>query len=652
MVRIGSRGVLFAALLAAAVAAVPASRAQPQIAAPRLLPSQPMPPAELEALVDGVVRQAIDQDHIAGVTVSVVQDGQVVLRKGYGFADVARGRRVDPDRTLFRVGSITKTFTWLMAMNAVQAGRMSLDAPLNTYLPPNLRVPDQGFSQQIRLRDAMTHTPGFEDRVLKGLFIRDPAQLQPLDDYLASHRPGRVWEPGTVSAYSNYGAALAGAALAHAEGRPWQDLLETEVLKPAGMDHTTGREPYPRRAGLPAPMPADLVQGISPPYRWSGAGFTAQPYEYVGGFAPVGAISSTAADMARYMTLQLNGGVIDGHAIYEPAVAAARRTPMIAFPGGAAVDGGVFQFPMPGGFMGYGHNGATMDFNANMTLVPDLKLGVFVATNTDRGQRLIGDLASLVVSRFYAPATTPLPPAPALLSQGSVYGGEFMSTRTAFHGLEAFMMGLRTTQVSVARPGYLMVGVERFIPAGRPGLFQDVDSPRVQLQAVPDHGRAAKLILPGGELWRRDWVHQSRTLALGAISTALACIGVLFGLFGVARWQLPQTPVQRLAGRLRGVAAGLWLVAVGAFGIKAVQALADQTTIVFGWPGALMLTASSTALAAAVLSWAATVMLPQVWAGADGWSQWRKLRFTLTVAVFSAFGLLLAVLGALQPWNP
>ncbi|MET0295543.1 MAG: serine hydrolase, partial [Phenylobacterium sp.] len=82
----------------------------------RLAPGQAMAPAELEAFVDGVVSSAMAGDHVAGVAVSVVQNGQVVLKKGYGFADLASGRRVDPDQTLFRIGSISKTFTYIARM--------------------------------------------------------------------------------------------------------------------------------------------------------------------------------------------------------------------------------------------------------------------------------------------------------------------------------------------------------------------------------------------------------------------------------------------------------------------------------------------------------------------------------------------------------
>ncbi len=106
---------------------------------PRLAPGMPIPSTELEPFVDGVVGTAMARDHIVGVTVSIVQNGQVMLKKGYGFA--GPGRPVDPDRTLFRIGSISKTFTWIAVMKEVEAGRMRLDGPINDYLPADLAIP-------------------------------------------------------------------------------------------------------------------------------------------------------------------------------------------------------------------------------------------------------------------------------------------------------------------------------------------------------------------------------------------------------------------------------------------------------------------------------------------------------------------------------
>jgi CubicO group peptidase (beta-lactamase class C family) len=651
--KIRSRAALAATLLVVLVAgsSPDAANSQPN-ETPRLSPNQPIPPVALEALVDATVRQAMERDHIAGVTVAVVQDGKVVLKKGYGFADVAARRPVDPDRTLFRVGSITKTFTWLMTLNAVEHGRMSLDAPINTYLPPRLRIPDHPGFRQVRLRDTMTHTPGFEDTPLKHLFLRDPAKLLSVDDDLATYRPARVFPPGEVSAYSNYGAALTGDALAHVEGALWPDLLEAEILKPAGLAHTTGREAYPPRAGLPAPMSADLAQDLSKPYRWNGSSFTADPFELVGGNAPAGAISSTAGDMARYMTLLLGGGVIDGRTVYSPATATAIRTPMRWFPGDAAVDAGFFQSALGGGLMSYGHNGATMDFHSNLMIVPALRLGVFVAANTEGEHTLTGVLPALVTQTFYTAPQPPLAATPAILQQAGPYSGEYLTTRRPFHGLEGFALGLLTTPVSVAAPGYLVLGSERFVATGAPGVFQDVDHPWVKIRMITGAGQPTKLIAGSGELWRADWTHQTRTLGLLTLLTMMASVGILVGLASLARWRLPQTRVQRLAGALRGGAAVLWLFAVPAFSLKLLGALADQSTVVYGWPGPLVATASAAALAAALLSWATVALTPFAWVAQGGWSLWRKLRFTTTIVIFAAFGLLLATLGALQPWNP
>jgi CubicO group peptidase (beta-lactamase class C family) len=642
------------ALIAAVLSASPVVAAPAAAGAPRLTADQPVPPAELEALVDGVVRRGMERDQVAGVTVSVVQDGKVVLKKGYGYADIDRRRPVDPDRTLFRVGSISKTFTWLMALNAVERGHMSLDAPINSYLPPKVRVPNEGFTQQISMRNLMTHTPGFEDLPLNGLFLRDPTAIKPLDDYLASRRPARVRPPGEMHAYSNYGAALAGAAVAHAEGQPWQDLLESEILKPAGMDHTTGREPYPARPGLPAPMPQALAADLSLAYRWTGAGYAVQPFEYVNG-APAGAISSTAADMARYATLLLNGGKLDGRTLYGPATAATLRTPFTPLMGGTWLTGGFVEGTMPGGYPVYFHNGASIATNASLNLFPAQRLGVFTASNTEGGVGLVQTLGSAIADRFYGPPTPPpLPPSPSLMRDAAAYTGEFQSNQRPFHGLARFLWIFQRTKLSVASPGYLMFNGLRFVPTGQSGGFQYVDRPAsIRLSLGFRHARVETIAFSPAETYERVRpLYQTGTLADVALLAVAACVAVLFGLFSPARWRAPQTRTQRIAGSFRGLAAGIWLVAVVAFAMKAQAALADHATAAYGWPGPLMLTASGCALIAAALSGAAAALTPFAWAARGGWNAWRKLRFTATVLVFLTFSLLLAILGALQPWNP
>ena len=195
----------------------------------RLAPGESLPPAELEAYVDGVVKDAMDREHIAGVTVAVIQNGQVVLKKGYGFASLTPARTVNPDTTLFRIGSISKTFTWIALMKEIEADRIRINQPVNLYLPEPLQIRDQGFRTPIRVRHLMAHTAGFEDRALGHLFEKSAGRERSLAEYLRQERPRRIHAPGETPSYSNYGAGLAGQAVSYVAGKPFERLIEEEI---------------------------------------------------------------------------------------------------------------------------------------------------------------------------------------------------------------------------------------------------------------------------------------------------------------------------------------------------------------------------------------------------------------------------------------
>ena len=625
---------------------------------PLLAPGAPIPPAELEALVDGVVRQAMTRDHIAGLAVSVVQDGQVILKRGYGFA--GPGRPVDPDRTLFRIGSISKTFTWIAVMKEVEAGRMRLDAPINDYLPKDLQVPDEGFSNPIRVRDLMTHTPGFEDNALRGLFVKDPNLVPSLEQHLREARPARVREPGEVASYSNYGASLAGEAVAHLEGQPFQTVVEREITGPLGMAHTTFREPYKAKPGLPEPMAADLAKDVSVGYRWVGGAYEPQSFEFVSGSAPAGAGSSTAGDMARYMLMILNDGQLDGAQIYGPQTALGFRTMLqSAAPGLDGWDNGFMDLAMPGGFRVHGHGGDTLWFHSAMGTIPELKLGIFVSGNTETAPAFIqGQLAQRIIERFYAPPPgAPLPGSPALARQAAVYAGTYLANRRPYSGLARFLfMVIGETQLSVTKDGRLVtaagVGQQSWVPAGAPGLFQQVDGPEKMGFLIKD-GRGVRWYPPTGTLAfdRVGPLYQSQVLALVACLTALAAVATLVGL-AVRAWRaLPQTPAQRRANFVQLLAALMWLASFGALAVFAAGA-SNQAEVLFNWPSPAIVTASAVALFAAVLSGLTLLLTLPAWGGGEkSWSLWRKLRFSATSLIFAALGLQLGLWGALEPWT-
>jgi CubicO group peptidase (beta-lactamase class C family) len=678
--RIALRGALLGALaVSAAHAQAPeeitprrepaAAPSEPPRAGPRLTPDQSIPPAELEAFVDATVQLAMDDKHVAGATVAVVQDGRPVLEKGYGFASFAPARRVDPATTLFRIGSISKTFTWIEVMRAVEAGKVDLDAPVNGYLSPELRIPDEGFKQPIRVRDLMTHSPGFEDRVLGVLFAAKPADVLPLDEFLRKYRPRRVREPGELSSYSNYGAALAGAIVEQVNGERWQDLIERDILKPLGLTHVTGREPYPPRPDLPAPLAAELEGDLAKPLRWNGVAYDARSFEYITQVAPAGAMSASARDMARYMLLLLGDGTLDGVTVFGPDAARAFRTPLTKLPPEVgALDAGFFQSPLPGGFIGYGHNGATLSFFSNMTVVPALRLGIFVSTNTEGGGALSDPLPGRVVERFYAPSREP-PAAPGKLDVAAtrgIYAGDYVSTRRRYEGLEGFVMRLQGVSVSVTPEGYLLVGgvgasAQRFVPAERSDEFRNANGAAGALGTVRferDGSRATRIAVVPIAFERVTPLYSRNTLALLAVLALLTSAGVALGGFSRLAHKPAASAGQRRAGRVQLAAAWLWLASCAAFAAFGARA-ADATNIVYSWPGVPILVASSAALAASALTLVSALFLPAVWRGAldgaraaAGWSVWRKARFTLALVIFAAFAIVLGAWGALAPWQP
>jgi CubicO group peptidase (beta-lactamase class C family) len=623
-----------------------------------LQPGSPIPPAELEAFVDGVVREAMATGHIAGAAVSVVQNGQVVLKKGYGFA--APGRPVDPDNTLFRIGSISKTFTWIALMKEVEAGRMRPSAPIDLYLPEPLQIPDQGFAQPILVRDLMSHSGGFEDRSLGQLFEKNPDRIRPLADYLREERPRRVRPPGQVSVYSNYGAMLAGEATSYVDGHPYQDLIESEITGPLGMAHTTFREPYPARADLPRPMPASLAAEVSTGYRWAGGSWRPQSFEYVTQGAPAGAGSSTAGDMARYMLMILNGGQLDGATIYGPATATGFRTTLFSSaPGVDGWDNGFMEFALPGGFRGQGHGGDTLWFHSALVTVPALNLGIFVTTNSDTGPLLTGTLPDRIVERFYAAPVLPHPGVPSLVDDRSVYAGTYVNDRRAYRGLEKFVfMLIGQANISVTDDGRLLTpgegGVQAWYPDGPPGHFRSVDGAETTAFQIRN-GRAVRWFAPSGTTAfdRVGVIDRASTLAVMAALTALAAIATLVGLAVRDRRESRETPTQARASLVQTTVSILWLVAMASFGAWAAGS-GDVGRIVYGWPGPFVIVASSCALVGAMLTVLLLVLTPVVWRGGrrlDSWSIWRKLRFTVTTVVFAAFAAQLLLWGALAPWS-
>lgn len=196
----------------------------------------------LESYMDGLVNTYMVENNIAGASVGIIKDGKTVLLKGYGSADLEQKKKVKPDSTLFRIGSISKMFVWTAVMQLVEEDKLELDVDINQYLT-EIEIPDT-YEKPITIKHLMTHTAGFEEYFI-GLFAKDSSRLRPLGEILSEEMPARIRRPGTFSSYSNHGTGIAAFIVEEVSGMSFEDYVEERIFKPLNMTKSTFRQPLP-----------------------------------------------------------------------------------------------------------------------------------------------------------------------------------------------------------------------------------------------------------------------------------------------------------------------------------------------------------------------------------------------------------------------
>jgi len=328
-------------------------------------PADNLTAADVGAFLDGIVPQQLERENIAGATVSVVKNGEVLFAKGYGYADVKNRKPVVADKTLFRPGSISKLFTWTAVMQLQEQGKLDLDKDVNEYL--DFKIPE-AYGKPITLKNILSHTPGFGEAV-KDLFKTDSSKLD-LGEYLKTHIPQRIFPPGAVPAYSNYATALAGYIVERVSGQPFNDYVAEHIFKPLGMEHST----------FVQPLPKNLADDMSVGYR---LGSDEEPvvFEVVVPF-PAGSLSSTAQDMTKFMLAHLNGGALGEARILKPETAELMHSRLFGLDPEANAMAYGFYEESRNGLRIIGHGGDTIAFHSDLHLILEKGVGFFISYNS------------------------------------------------------------------------------------------------------------------------------------------------------------------------------------------------------------------------------------------------------------------------------
>lgn len=359
---------------------------------------KPLTREDLETFLDGLLPNQLAHGDIAGAIITIVKDGQVLLSKGYGWSDIATRIPVSPDSTVFRIASISKTFNATAIMQLVEQGKLDLDADIQQYL--EFRLPKR-YPEPITLRHLLTHTAGFEESA-KELTPAPGETSVELGLLMREMTPHQIYRPGTVTAYSNYGADLAGYVVERVSGMPFEQYVRVHITDPLGMTLSSFAEP----------LPPGIARLVSKEYRFA-SDDSARQFEVIQG-EPSGNMSSTGMDMARYMIAHLQLGRFDTVRILAESTARYMATTQFrthpAVPGMAV---GFFEESRDGYRM-IGHGGDLSRFHSHMTLLLDEGVGLFISVNSaGRGGSLFG-IRETVIDAFmhrYFPRKSPLEPA-------------------------------------------------------------------------------------------------------------------------------------------------------------------------------------------------------------------------------------------------
>ncbi len=489
--------------------ATPLTAAESQQTTATPLPSpHPLEKADLEAFFDGLVPLQMERSDVAGATVLVMKDGKELLKKGYGYSDVTKKSPVDPDTTMFRLASISKLFTWVSAMQLAEQGKLDIDADVNKYLDFQIKP---AFDKPITLRNLMTHTGGFEEVVRDILYV-DAKKTTSLRDFLIANQPHRMYPPGEIPAYSNYGVGLGGYIVQRVSLEPFEQYVSEHIFQPLGMKHSSFNEP----------MTAELAPYVSDGYRAT----TEKPaigFEIFNP-APAGGVSSAAGDMEKFAMALLNGGELDGHRILKTETRDAMWTRQFdASDSLPPICMGFYQ-TWRNNLRFIGHDGDLVAFHSMFLMEPTQKLVVFVSYNSaGSASRNRAELLNGFADRYF-PAYTPPPFQSIPAAQLKDIAGNYQSTRRA-----------DSTKLAIGNP------------AGQAVAKVDKDGILTLDSAKDLRGHTRKWKPIGKDLWQAD-DDQARIFAIRDSSGKIARLAVNFA--GVQLQRVPWYDHKSLVGIL------------------------------------------------------------------------------------------------------
>ncbi|UPQ85115.1 beta-lactamase family protein [Ignavigranum ruoffiae] len=324
-----------------------------------------MPIDQLATEIDRFMDEHIGSSSV-GASVAIAKDGEIILSKGYGYANVDKKLKVTED-TVFEYGSISKLFVWTSILKLVEAGQINLDHNIKEYLPESF---NNHFNPKypISMRNIMNHSSGFGEYPFDLLQTKEPDYQIKLEDALSQAHPRQYYRPGTLSSYSNYATALAALVVEHLTQTTFDVFEKEQIFKPLEMRKTSGNWTWKDNSSILANKAEGYVK--------AGNQFKKIGWSYIPLY-PAGSVNGTANDLCYFaidLMQQKESKLLQNETlqqIFQTSVDDKQTGTSYGF----------FTYKSHSG-QAFGHGGNTAGFSTQLSLDPESKFAMIVLTNT------------------------------------------------------------------------------------------------------------------------------------------------------------------------------------------------------------------------------------------------------------------------------
>jgi len=485
------------------------------------------------------------KNNTPGAGIALVSRDEILWVAGFGTADIATGKAVDTD-TLFRIGSISKSFVSLAVLQLQEQGELSLDDTLKELAPEIAFTNPWEDSDPVRLVHLLEHTTGFEDIHFREFAYNHPTLS--LQDGLAYNPASRTsrWPPGTHMSYSNSGPVVAAYVVENITGQPFEEFIQQNLFEPLAMETADFFLTTAVEARLAKSYKADGVSEI--------------PYSHII-MRPSGAISATPKDMAQFVQMFLNSGSYNETVIIQPKSIARMEIPTttLAAHQGIQAGYGLGNYTTPeNNFLFRGHDGEIDGFLASFGYLPEHGVGYMYVINASNGETFekIGCLIRAYLVRDLVPPEAPITTIPPEQLQELAGYYEPVTPRLELGRFIKRILGIihvksQPGQLVVTpflgKPAMLLPVAERQFrgpddPIATTIFIKDEEAGGWILQAAGGQFRGNFRMIPTWQVWLR-WGT--------AISSLLLMLSsLLFALVWIPRSLLRKIKVQHLSIRV------------------------------------------------------------------------------------------------------